>query len=109
MLKKIANRYGIEAETFQTADAMLAALEQQSFEAFILDWLLDFGETSERVVKKIKDVLDPHARIIILTGQLNHYEKNIGDMILHYDVHLVEKPTKPLIISSLLLSNLFFN
>lgn len=59
--------------------------------------------------EKIKDVLDPHARIIILTGQLNHYEKNIGDMILHYDVHLVEKPTKPLIISSLLLSNLFFN
>ncbi len=30
-------------------------------------------------------------------------------MILYYDVHLVEKPTKPLIISSLLLSNLFFN
>ncbi|MBH2632826.1 response regulator [Serratia marcescens] len=109
LLKKIASRYGIETETFQTADAMLAALEQQSFEAFILDWLLDFGETSERVVKKIKDALDPHARIIILTGQLNHYEKNIGDMILHYDVHLVEKPTKPLIISSLLLSNLFFN
>ncbi|MEW6999961.1 hypothetical protein M5585_01345 [Serratia ureilytica] len=41
-------------------------------------------------MKKIKDALDPHARIIILTGQLNHYEKNIGDMILHYDVHLVE-------------------
>lgn len=51
LLKKIASRYGIETETFQTADAMLAALEQQSFEAFILDWLLDFGETSERVVK----------------------------------------------------------
>ena len=54
LLKKIASRYGIETETFQTADAMLAALEQQSFEAFILDWLLDFGETSERVVKKLK-------------------------------------------------------
>ena len=40
LLKKIASRYGIETETFQTADAMLAALEQQSFEAFILDWLL---------------------------------------------------------------------
>lgn len=109
LLKKITTRYGIETDTFPTATAIIDGLEQHTYEAFILDWLLDFGETSEKVVEKIKDLMLPPAQIIILTGQLNHYEKNIGDMILNYDVHLVEKPAKPLIISSLLLSHLFFN
>ena len=109
LLKKITNRYGIETDTFPTATAIIEGLEQHTYEAFILDWLLDFGETSEKVVEKIKDLMIPPVQIIILTGQLNHYEKNIGDMILNYDVHLVEKPAKPLIISSLLLSHLFFN
>ncbi|CAI1821848.1 helix-turn-helix domain-containing protein [Serratia proteamaculans] len=109
LLKKITTRYGIETDTFSMAATIIDSLDQHTYEAFILDWLLDFGETSEKVVEKIKDRVDTPAQIIILTGQLNHYEKNIGDMILNYDVHLVEKPTKPLIISSLLLSHLFFN
>ncbi|WP_447876400.1 helix-turn-helix domain-containing protein [Serratia fonticola] len=109
LLKLVTARYGIEADTYQNKNEIIEALNNNQYEAYILDWLLDFGETSESVVKKIREKTAPYSNIIILTGQLNHYEKNIGDMILNYDVKLIEKPAKPFIISSLLLSTLFFN
>jgi ABC-type arginine transport system ATPase subunit len=84
------------------------SMKMTSYDGYVLDWLLDYSETSENVVKNIREEIDTSIPIIILTGQLNHYEKNIGKMIVNHNIHLVEKPAKPLIISSLLLSNLFF-
>ncbi len=109
LLKRMVNRYGIEADTFQSKEEIINAMTNQTYDAYILDWLLDFDDTPESIVRKLREEAIYYATIIILTGQLNHYEKNISEMILNYDVHLVEKPTKPLIISSILLSNLFFS
>lgn len=109
LLKRISERYGIEADTFKNKEDMINAIENQHHEVYILDWLLDFNLTSESIVEKIRLKTDSYSDIIILTGQLDHYETNIGRMILNYDVKLIEKPAKPVIISSILLSSLFFN
>lgn len=109
LLEKIIKRYGIEVDTFNTYKELLVAMQKNNYEAFLLDWLLDYNETSEEVVKKIRTDSESRRPIIILTGQLNHYEKSIGEMILNHDIHLIEKPAKPYIISSILLSELFFN
>lgn len=109
LLEKIIKRYGIESDKFSTDKELLVAMQKNNYEAFLLDWLLDYDETSEGVVKNIRKESESHAPIIILTGQLNHYEKSIGEMILNHEVHLIEKPAKPYIISSILLSELFFN
>lgn len=111
LLKKVAARYGIEADTFKELDDINHAIDNNNYEAYILDWLLDFDLTSEEVVKKIRSKIDSNSNsnIMILTGELDHYERNIGEMILNYGVKLIEKPAKPIIVSSLLLSMLFFN
>lgn len=109
LLKQVTARYGIEADTYQNKTEIIDALEHNHYEAYVLDWLLDFGETSESVVRKLREDVNHCGKIIILTGQLDNHEKNIANMILEYDVNLIEKPAKPYIISSLLLSDLFFN
>ncbi|HGJ5890442.1 MAG TPA: helix-turn-helix domain-containing protein [Arsenophonus apicola] len=108
LLKKITKRYGIEADTYQTKEELSKKMNKENYQAFIIDWLLDFNETSEDLIKKIDISEEESKKIIILTGQLENYEKNIGDIILNYDITLIEKPAKPLIISSILLSSLFF-
>lgn len=109
LLQSIIGRFGIQAHTFQSEETLLQAMARQHYAAYILDWLLDFGKTPENAIQQIREETENPATIIILTGQLNHYEQNISEMILDHDVHLIEKPAKPLIISSLLLSNLFFS
>lgn len=109
LLKKVCKRYGIQVDTFNTSQEILTASGQKNYDAFILDWLLDFDETAESVVREIRDVKKSAIPVIILTGQLNKFEKNLSEMILNYNINLIEKPAKPLIISSLLLSCLFFN
>lgn len=108
LLKKITKRYGIEADTYKTREELSMKMNKENYQAFIIDWLLDFNETSESLIKKIDLSEEENKKIIILTGQLENYEKNISDIILNYDVTLIEKPAKPLIISSILLSSLFF-
>lgn len=109
LLKRVAERYGIEADTFKNLEDINDAIDNNNYEAYILDWLLDFNLTAEYIVKKIRSKIEKDSKIMILTGELDHYENNIGEMILSYDVKLIEKPAKPIIISSLLLSMLFFN
>lgn len=109
LLKQVTARYGIEADTYQNKTEIMEALEHKHYEAYVLDWLLDFGETSEGVVRKLREEINHCGKIIILTGQLDSHEKKIANMILEYDINLIEKPAKPYIISSLLLSDLFFN
>ncbi len=109
LLKKIVLRYGIEADIYQNKDDLSNAMDKHSYEAYILDWLLDFNLTAETIIKKIRCNTEYHSTIIILTGEIDSYENNIGEMILNYDVRVIEKPAKPAIISSILLSTLFFN
>lgn len=108
LLKKIIKRYGIEVDTYKTREELSLRINKENYQAFIIDWLLDFNETSENLIKQIDLSEEENKKIIILTGQLENYEKNISDIILNHDVTLIEKPAKPLIISSILLSSLFF-
>lgn len=109
LMGKIVKRYGVDPDAFTTTEDILYAMENVKYEAYILDWLLDFGKTPEDVIIKIREKHGIDCPIIILTGQVNNFEKSISEMILKHDVQLIEKPAKPFIISSLLLSSLFFN
>lgn len=109
LLKKITNRYGIICDTFTTIADLEKSNELLNYEAFILDWLLDYNDTPEKIIKKIREMQSSQSLIIILTGEVNHHEKIISEMIIDHHINLIEKPTKPLILSSLLLSRLFFN
>lgn len=108
LLKSISSRYGIDTYTFKNKEEILNAVKYQEYDCYILDWLLDFGETSEEVISKIRVNNDKNPTILILTGEINQYERIIGEAIVKYGVELIEKPTRAVIISSILLSNLFF-
>ncbi|WP_261643013.1 helix-turn-helix domain-containing protein [Erwinia mallotivora] len=107
LLQNVSNRYGIDGKIFQTVSALNEAIDKESFDGYVIDWLLDFGETSESAIKKIR-IIDEKTPIILLTGQLNHHEKDIGEAIMNYGVELIEKPTRTFILSSILLANLFY-
>lgn len=108
LLYSISSRYGIDTYTFKNKEEINKAIRNQNYDCYVLDWLLDFGETSEDVIINIREHNDKNPTILILTGQVNHYEKIISETIIKYGVELIEKPTRTLIISSILLSNLFF-
>ena len=107
LLQSVSNRYGIDAHVFQTTSTMLEAISKESFDGYVIDWLLDYGENSEEVIKEIR-ATNEKVPIILLTGQLNQHEREIGETIVKYGVELVEKPTRVFIISSILLANLFY-
>ncbi|UAN25013.1 response regulator (plasmid) [Enterobacter sp. JBIWA003] len=108
VLSKISNRYGINTKTFNTTDQLEKSMKDHTYDGYILDWLLDFNETPENLICKIRTKQNPPSFIILLTGELIHNEKQISKMIIDYGITLLEKPTKPLILSSFLLSKLFF-
>lgn len=108
LLNSISSRYGIDTYTFKNKEEIINSLKYQKYDCYILDWLLDFGETSEEVIVKIREDNDKNPTILILTGQINHFERIIGEAIVNHGVELIEKPTRAFIISSILLSNLFF-
>lgn len=110
MTQKTLKRYGIESDCYQTEKELNDALNQTTYDAFIVDWLLDYGETTDKIIRDINNSISPPPMIILLTGQLDHYEHKISNILLEYkNVRLIEKPSRPIVIVSPLISNLFFN
>lgn len=109
LMRVTTQRYGIHADIFRQENDLRTAMTVCDYDAFVLDWLLDFDRTTESAIKLIREQRGASCPIIILTGQLNSHERSLSDMILKYDVSLIEKPAKPLIVSSLLLAHLFFS
>ena len=107
LTSKICQKYGFESDTYKNKAELISALEETEYDAFILDWLLDYSITSDEVIKTIRNK-DNSTPIMLLTGQLNHYEKSISDMIMYHNVYLIEKPARTLIIASFLLSHVMF-
>lgn len=107
LLKSVSNRYGIDASVYDTAQAIMQSVDREEYDGYVIDWLLDYGESSEEVIKKIRSKSDS-VPIILLTGQLNQHEREIGETIVKYGVELVEKPTRVFILSAILLANLFY-
>lgn len=107
LLTTVSNRYGIEAQTFQNTDDLFDNIITNTFDCYIIDWLLDFNMTSESIIKAIRSKNET-VPILLLTGQLNQREKEVGNAIVNYGVELLEKPTRTVILSSVLISYLFY-
>ncbi len=107
LMQSVSNRYGIDGQAFQTAASLSEAIDSESYDGYVIDWLLDYDQNSEEVIKKIRST-DEKVPIILLTGQLNQHEQEIGETIVKYGVELVEKPTRVFILSSILLANIFY-
>lgn len=52
--KKITSRYGIKSDIFNTLSEIEASASCKDYDAYILDWQLDYGETPEEFIKKIR-------------------------------------------------------
>lgn len=107
LLQSVSKRYGIDASVFKNKKEILSAMQRENFDCYIVDWLLDYAENAEEVIKTIRDK-NEKVPIILLTGQVNQHEREIGETIKDYGVELVEKPTRVFIISSILLANIFY-
>ncbi|ENJ1285692.1 response regulator [Salmonella enterica] len=109
LTQKTLKRYGIESDCYLNGEELSEALNQTTYDAFIVDWLLDYGKTSEQIIKRVSNKKGHIPLILMLTGQLNHYENKISSVLLEYNnVQLLEKPSRPILILSPLISNLFF-
>lgn len=107
LLETVLTRFGFEIMTFQTKEEILEAMKKYTFDGFIIDWLLDYGQNSNQIIRTIREN-NEIATLILLTGQLNQHEKEIGETILKYGIKMIEKPTRMVILSSILLNSLFF-
>ncbi|MEW5291593.1 helix-turn-helix domain-containing protein [Erwinia papayae] len=108
LLSSVCSRYGIDTESFQNKDELIDGMHGNNFDCYILDWLLDYGETAESVLEVIRSNSDT-VPVYILSGQVNQCELNISKAIINFNAELIEKPARPVLISSILRSNLFFN
>jgi len=99
---------GCAVETFTDGKKLLADMEQRSYDAFVIDWLIDGGRnTSETILAKIRET-QPSARIVLLTGQIGRDAEpnDIANDIAHAQARLKFVICQKPITASLLMSNL---
>jgi CheY-like chemotaxis protein len=107
LMKSVSNRFGIEATLFSDKSTMLEHVRRHFYDAYVLDWLLDFEENAGEIIKTIR-ANNPRVPVIILTAQLDQHENEIGEIIAKQGVEILEKPSRVTIISSILISHLFY-
>ncbi|PWK94363.1 BetR domain-containing protein [Pantoea allii] len=107
LMNSVANRFGIEAALFRDKSTMLEHVKRHFYDAYVLDWLLDFEENAGEIIKTIR-ANNATVPIIILTAQLDQHENEIGEIIAKQGVEILEKPSRLTIISSILISHLFY-
>ena len=90
---------GMDAQPFNCAGDLLAAMESEPFEGFVVDWLL--GDTTAKdLLSKIRARV-PSGPVVILTGQIATgiaSEEELAMVGASYRALLYEKPTRPLTI-----------
>jgi ActR/RegA family two-component response regulator len=90
---------GLDAKPFDCATNLLAAMEDEHFDGFVVDWLL--GEnTAKDLLSKIR-VRVPSGPLVILTGQIATGLATEEELVMvgaSYRALLFEKPTRPLSI-----------
>ncbi|MGC8344955.1 response regulator [Pantoea ananatis] len=107
LMKSVSNRFGIEATLFRDKLEMLEHVKRHFYDAYIVDWLLDYEENAGEIIKTIR-ANNAAVPIIILTAQLDQHENEIGEIIAKQGVEILEKPSRVTIISSILISHLFY-
>lgn len=90
---------GLDAKPFDCATSLLAAMEAEPFDGFVVDWLL--GEnTAKDLLSQIR-VRVPAGPLVILTGQIATGLASEAELVMvgsAYRALLFEKPTRPLAI-----------
>jgi CheY-like chemotaxis protein len=88
---------GFEATHFSEPGPVLELLRSSNRpDAYILDWTLDGGETSQGLIEAIRRV-DPTCPIVLLTGTIQSQRRNESDIARvmgQYNVEFYEKPTR---------------
>ncbi|MCF7694572.1 hypothetical protein KPG66_00095 [Mycetohabitans sp. B2] len=87
---------GYVARPYNTEATFRAALRENVFDGFIVDWLLESG-TAEQTIQSIRQSRHGDAPILLLTGKLVTGEANEDDVarvIQQYDVKPFEKPAR---------------
>jgi ActR/RegA family two-component response regulator len=98
---------GLDAVPYRDEEHVRTALKTSSFDAFILDWVLDHGNVKD-LMAAIR-AKHPTSPIIILTGQLNGdaaKESELASAIAFHRAQLYEKPARLLSLFSALESSL---
>jgi DNA-binding response OmpR family regulator len=88
--------HGYIARPYNTEATFRAALGENVFDGFIVDWLLETG-TAEAIIQSIRQSRHGDAPILLLTGKLVTGEANedeVARVIQQYDVKPFEKPAR---------------
>ena len=85
---------GLDAQPFNCAIDLLAAMEGQPFDGFVVDWLLG-DNTAKDLLSKIRARV-PSGPVVILTGQIATGAASEDELVMvgaSYRALLFEKPT----------------
>lgn len=88
--------------TAYTSAKGLRATPLESFDAFIVDFILAGGESSQTLIEDIRRAL-PTAPILLLTGKLRDgqvSEADLATILRTSDVRLFEKPVRPAVLAA---------
>jgi CheY-like chemotaxis protein len=94
---------GMTVHTFQEPGALVTAVSQRQYQAYVVDWLLG-GGTAEDAILKIRQ-RQPHAPIVITTGAMHTGAETEGSLIPFADrlgVGIFEKPFRNAVLASYL-------
>lgn len=85
---------GFRATPYYKISDLEAAMEQDQFDAYVLDWKMG-AETSEALIELIRMGANSEAPICLLTGQYNtEREEEIVRVVRNYGVQILEKPVR---------------
>ena len=92
---------GYAAKAFTTCDQLLAS-RIESHDAFIVDFMLAGGDSSQAIIKRIRQTL-PEAPIVLLTGKLRSGQASEADLttlLRTLNVTFFEKPVRPSVLAA---------
>ncbi|MDF0604614.1 helix-turn-helix domain-containing protein [Neisseriaceae bacterium TC5R-5] len=89
VMQGLLEQAGYLTATFSNMEHLQMAQEQERYDAFILDWSLGRGETSEPLMQYIREKYGADIPIVLLTGEAN--ESDIERAIDLYSVRYFQK------------------
>lgn len=95
------NAAGYVATGFTSSAALLAS-PLEGFDAFIVDYLLSGGDSSQAIIKHVRQTL-PAAPILLLTGKMREGQVSESDLITVLrteNVIFFEKPVRPFVLAA---------
>ncbi|PRP70473.1 hypothetical protein BUE93_12570 [Chromobacterium amazonense] len=107
LLSAILVQQGLFALPYYQSQALLQALPQEDFDAFVLDWVLDEPGSCMQVIETILRH-SPNVPIIVLTGYALEHENELSQALQTHGVYYIGKPA-PGSILALQIKNMVTN